>query len=98
MGKRGYTYRSFMDNVKIKHFFDQRHFVLAAVEKDPSMLQFASRDLKADRELVLHAVKLCWKALEYASYEVRSDLDVVTAALAQNPLALQFAAEHQEQL
>lgn len=92
--KQGYTFRSFMDNVKIKDVFDQRHFVLAAVEKDPLMLQFASRNLKADKELVLHAVKRCWKALEYASCEVRSDEDVVAAALAQNPLALQFAADN----
>jgi len=91
---QGYAFRSFMDNEKVKQVFDQRHFVMAALEKDPLILRLASRDLKADKELVLRAVTLCWKALEYASYEVRSDQDVVAAALAQNPLALQFAADN----
>jgi hypothetical protein len=90
---RGYAFRSFMDNQKVKQFFDQRHCVMAAFEKDPLVLRFASRNLKADKELVLFAVKVCWKNLEHASYELRSDREVVAAALTQSPLALQFAAD-----
>lgn len=91
--KGGYSFRRFVDNEKVKLVFDQRHFVMAAVEKDPLILQFASKNLRADKELVLRAVKLCWKALEYASHELRSDQDIVAAALAQTSLALQFAAD-----
>merc|ERR1712224_1107117 len=91
--KSGYSYRSFMDSEHVKRVFDQRHFMMEALEKDPLNLRFASKELRSDKELVLYAVKLCWKALEFASYELRSDQDVVTAALAQTPLALQFAAD-----
>lgn len=88
-----HAFRSFMNHEKVKQVFDQRHFVMAALEKDPLILRFASSNLKADKELVLRAVKSCWKALEYASEELRSDLDVVATALAQTQSALQFAAE-----
>lgn len=78
----------------MKQIFDKRHFVMAALEKYPSILQFASKNLKGDKELVLNAVKLDWHALQHASCDLQSDQDVVNAALAQSPLALQFAAEN----
>merc|ERR1712048_327539 len=73
---RGYDFRSFIDNDKVKQVFNQRSFVMAALEKNPMVLQFASRALKSDKGLVLHAVKLRWQALEYASSELQSDHDV----------------------
>lgn len=91
---RGHDFRRFMDNAKVKQVFDKRDFVMDVLNKDPSMLQFASRNLKADKGLVQYAVKLGWQALQYASYELQSDHEVVTTALAQNPMALQFAADN----
>lgn len=91
--KSGYSFRSFLDNEKVRKVFDQRQFMMAALEKDPSSLRFASKNLQADKEFVMYAVKLSWKALEYASYELRSDQDIFTAALAQSPQALQFAGD-----
>lgn len=85
-------FHSFMRNEKVEENFGQRYFVMTALVKDPMVLQFASKDLKGDNELVLRAVGLCWEALQHASCEMRSDLDVVTAAIDHNPLALQFAA------
>jgi len=87
------AFRSFMNNESIKQVLGQRHFVMAALEKDPFILQFVSKDLKGDREIVLRAVQLQWKALQHASCELQSDNEIVAAALAQNPKALQFAAE-----
>mmetsp|Transcript_152045 Transcript_152045/g.269448 ORF Transcript_152045/g.269448 Transcript_152045/m.269448 type:complete len:351 (-) Transcript_152045:85-1137(-) len=92
--KRDYMFRSLMDNKKVKQVFNDWHFVMDAVQHDPLSLQFASSDLKADKELVMCAVKLRWQALQHASYELQSDQDVVRAALAQTPLALQFAADN----
>lgn len=89
---RDAAFRSFMRDEKVAEIFGQRDFLMAALEKDPMILQFASKDLKKDKELVLHAVERCWETLQYASCELQSDLDIVTSALAQNPLALQFAA------
>merc|ERR1711862_81163 len=90
---KGYSFTSFMGNKKVKQVFDQRHFVMDAIEKDPMILQFASQNLKADKELVLKAVKFSWRALQHASDKLKSDQDIVNAALAQSPRALQFVAE-----
>mmetsp|Transcript_6310 Transcript_6310/g.10651 ORF Transcript_6310/g.10651 Transcript_6310/m.10651 type:complete len:352 (-) Transcript_6310:129-1184(-) len=89
--KRGYAFVSFWNNEKVKKFFDQKQFVMAAVEKSPLILEYASEGLKADKELVLRAVQLNWQALQYASYQLQSDQDIVNIALAQSEMALQFA-------
>merc|ERR1712187_530439 len=90
--KRGYAYLSFWNNEKVKKAFDQQQFVMAAVEKSPLILEYASEGLKADKELVLRAVQLNWRALQYASHQLQADQDIVNVALAQDALALQFAA------
>merc|ERR1712242_228252 len=91
---KGSVFRSFISNDRVKRIFDQRSFVMAALERDPLILQFASTALKADKELVLCAVNRSWKALQYAASELQSHLEVATLALAQNPLALQFTASN----
>jgi len=37
-------------------------------------LEYASKELQNDREVVLTAVRQCWYALNYASDELKSEL------------------------
>ena len=57
--------------------------VLAAVQQSGEALQFASEELKADREVVLAAVQQDGLALEHASEELRANREVVLAAVKQ---------------
>jgi hypothetical protein len=75
--------------------------VLVAVGQDGNALEYASADLKGDREVVLAAVGQDGNALEYASEELkgryfspgpRGDLEVVLAAVAQDESALVWAS------
>ena len=56
-------------------------------------LEHASKELRADREVVLAAVKEWGGALEYASEEVRGDREVVLAAVKRSGCALEYASE-----
>jgi hypothetical protein len=47
-------------------------------------LQYASDDLKADKEVVLAAVTQNGNALQYASEDLKADKEVVLAAVTQN--------------
>ena len=55
-------------------------------------LQYASAEMKGDREVVLTAVALAGYALQYASEEVKGDREVVLVAVAQNSRALEHAS------
>ena len=66
---------------------------MEAVRQDGAALQFASRELRGDREVALEAVKQNGLALESASEELRSDRAVVLEAVGQNGLALAFASD-----
>ena len=46
--------------------WNNKEEVLAAVEMDGESLQWASEELKADREVVLVAIEECGWALEFA--------------------------------
>ncbi|CAE6920617.1 unnamed protein product [Symbiodinium sp. CCMP2592] len=70
-----------------------KEVVLAALQRDGQMLEFASEDLQADPSLVLAAVASDGTALRFASNALRGCRKVVVAAVRQNGLALQFA-EH----
>jgi hypothetical protein len=66
--------------------------VLAALtQKGGWALQYASAELKNDKEVVLVAVAQNGRALVHASVELKNDKEVVLAAVARNGLALQFA-------
>ena len=67
--------------------------VLAAVQQNGDALRYASKDLRADREVVLTAVRQNGLALEFANDDLRADREVVLAAVQQAGLALQFADE-----
>jgi hypothetical protein len=68
-------------------------FVLAAVAKYGSALQYASAELRANKEVVMAAVAQDHYALQWASAELQADRGVVMVALAQNGLALQLASD-----
>jgi hypothetical protein len=55
--------------------------------------QYASEELKGDREVVLAAVAQNYFALQYASEELKGDKEVVLAAVAQGGRALQYASK-----
>jgi hypothetical protein len=55
-------------------------------------LEFASHELKNDREIVLEAVKFAQGcALKYASKELRGDMDIILEALRKDRVAIQYA-------
>ena len=54
---------------------------LEAVKNDGYALDYASEELKADRQIVLEVVKNKGDALEYASEELKSDKEIVLAAV-----------------
>ena len=58
--------------------------VLEDEEEDMIVLQYASEELKGDREVVLAAVNQIGDALQYASEELQSDKEVVIAAINQS--------------
>lgn len=60
-------------------------------------LQFASDDLKGEKEVVLAAVKQNGLALQFASDTLKNDEEVVLAAVNQNWAAIDHASEHLRQ-
>jgi len=66
--------------------------VLAAVTQDGCALSYASKELRADREVVLAAVTQDGCALSYASKELRADREVVLAAVKDFGCVLKYAS------
>ena len=56
-------------------------------------LQYASKELKNDQDVVLAAVRNSGDALQYASKELKSDKDVVLEAVSKDGSALEYASE-----
>ena len=65
---------------------------LAAVKADGMALEYASPELRADREVVLAAVQQYGLVLTYASKELRADREVVLAAVRQDGRAIYSAS------
>ena len=66
---------------------------MATVHQNGVSLEYASEELRTDREVVLAAVHQNGVALEYASEELRTDREVVLAAVHQNGVALEYASQ-----
>ena len=64
---------------------------MAAVNQYGYALEFASEDLRREREIVMAAVKQNGWALQIASLELRGDCDVVLEAAEHNSSSLQHA-------
>ena len=69
-----------------------REEFLKTLKRNPFALEYASAELKGDREIVLEAVKQDGYALVYASAELKGDREIVMAAVKQNGRALQYAS------
>ena len=59
----------------------------------PSLFQYASDELKADKEVVMATVSIEGFALEFAADELKADKEVVMAAVSSYGPALEFAAD-----
>ena len=70
-----------------------REEFLKTVKRNPFALEYASAELKGDREIVMEAVKQDWRALVFASAELKGDREIVMEAVAQDPKALQYASD-----
>ena len=76
-----------------KETVTSRYEMMAVVKQGGGWaLEFASTDLKQDRELVFEAVTQHGDALRYASDELRGDRSVVIAAIKQTCTALHHAS------
>jgi len=64
---------------------------MAAVKKAGLALEYATRDLKADKEFVMAAVTNQGGALKFAADALKHDKEVVMAAVDQDGTALKFA-------
>ena len=79
---------------KFSIFYGDREFVLVAVKENGLTLQYASDELKADREIVLEAIRNSrGHALEWASNELKGDREVVLEAVNKSGRNLQYASE-----
>jgi len=65
------------DELDIKNNSDNRDYVLNAVSKKGSLLDYASNELKNDKEVVLAAIKNNPEALEFASDKLKGDREIV---------------------
>jgi hypothetical protein len=76
-----------------KEWLDSKDFILVAMKKDESILEYVSENLKDDKELILAAVSKNGGALQYASEELKADKAIVIAALSNQGSALEFASD-----
>ena len=67
--------------------------LLAPTNQDWRALQYASEEMKGDRELCMAAVAQDWRALQWARDEVKGDRELCTAAVAQDGRALEHVSE-----
>jgi len=72
---------------------ERNEIEIRTFSKRPSLFQYASDELKADKEVVMALVSNDEDVLEYASDELKADKEVVMAAVNYDGFALQFAAD-----
>ncbi len=76
-----------------KEWLDSKDFILVAMKKDESILEYVSENLKNDKELILAAVSNNGAALQYASDKCKDEKELVLAALSTDGSALEYASE-----
>jgi hypothetical protein len=91
-GKLNPDYREGLRDAINTQFSRYREDVLAAVRQNGRALQYASAELRGNRDFILAAVTQNGYALEFASAKLRADREVVLAAVRQNGYALQDAS------
>lgn len=83
-------------NLDVLRYLDtgSKRLMLAIVATNGRALQYASKNLRADADVVLQAVQQDGRALQYAAACRRMDKAIVLAAVAQNSRALQAAGKN----
>ena len=76
----------------ISHIPDYQIIVLEAIKQNGFALQFASPEMKKQKEVVIPAVQQNGLALQFADPDLQDDIEVVKAAVQQNGLALHYAS------
>lgn len=76
-----------------KEWLNSKEFILNAVKKDESTLEYASDELKNDKEIVKAAILNNGWALQYASDTCKDNKEVVLAALSNDGIALEYASD-----
>ena len=66
---------------KMKENYNNREYVLNAVSKQGSLLDFADEKLRDDKEIVLAAIENNPEALEFASDRLKTDREVVYSSV-----------------
>ena len=66
--------------------------VLAILNHSVDSFNYASEELKSNRDFVLEAVNIKGIALKYVSTELKSDKEIVISAIKNNSSAFQFAS------
>ena len=72
---------------------DNHDEMLSRVSQDGLALQYASKKLRGDREIVMQAVADDGRALQYASRQLKGDREIVLQAVAEDGRAFQHASE-----
>ena len=63
------------------------------MQQNGDALEYVSKELRSDREIVLAAVKQNGDALKHASEELQCDRKTALAAVKQSGIALEYACE-----
>jgi hypothetical protein len=77
----------------MKVITDKLEILKLIEEEGGESLEYASADLRANREVVLAAVNSDGRSLEYASDEFKSDREIVLEAVKSDGSALKYASE-----
>ena len=72
---------------------DLKSWVYDKVARNGLTLEFASEELRNDKEIVLKAVQNRGSALQYASDELKNDREIVLEAIKFDKEAIQYASE-----
>eukprot|EP00439_Symbiodinium_sp_Y106_P051932 s2555_g6.t3 len=86
------------DGCSIRHAFYQAFreefdIVKEAVANDWRALQFASSEMKKNKEIALVAIEQSWEAVRLFDEELQGDYAIMDAAVSQHGEALRFASE-----
>lgn len=87
-----FTFNKCDDLSDLSELFENKEFILYAVEKDGFALKYA-KNFQNDKEVVLKAVKKDGCSLEYASEELKNDKEVVLEAVKQYNFAFESMSE-----
>ncbi|KAG2387163.1 hypothetical protein C9374_001495 [Naegleria lovaniensis] len=74
-------------------YYSKKEVMIKLVQDFDFFLQFASNELRNDREFVLHAVRN-GNSIFFASEVLRSDKEIALAAVNHNGYALRFISDH----